>query len=190
VASSDSSIVIQEFITARISGVTFVAAKHSLSEASPGKCDGILRRGARGTRWAASNSGTLQWLSGGPIDLGSVRVISALQANQLQLLGEDAPGHMVEWVLTDDGSYIWVDLKYLSMRYLSDFSPQKPEVYRVGNYSRESRGNSIVLADTRFEHVDLLGRGQGFLCQSGSPLAHLCVSAYEAGVFVFVPETI
>src|ERR1700733_15024003 len=47
IANSDSDIIVQEFITSRISGVTFVGATGSLSEAVPGSCNGILRGGAR-----------------------------------------------------------------------------------------------------------------------------------------------
>ena len=191
-AHADSDVVIiQEFITSRFSGVTFVGATHSLSEALPGKCDGILRGGTRGTRWASSKSGTVQWTTGDAISPEHVAAISISQTEQLKLLGRDLTGHMFEWIVKNNGSYVWVDLKYLSLVYLSSFGPQRPRSYKVGEHSVEPGSNCTVLTDTRFSYAALLSTGQRgrLVCQSGSPLAHLCVSAYEAGFSVFVPET-
>ena len=190
-AHSDSDVVIQEFITSRFSGVTFVGATRSLSEGLPGKCDGILRGGARGARWASLKSGAVQWITGDAISPVHVAAISILQAEQLQLLGQDLTGYMFEWVIKDDGSYVWVDLKYLSLGYLSCFGPQRPQSYKVGAHSTAPGRSRIVLTDTRFSYAALLGTRQRgrLVCQSGSPLAHLCALAYEAGFSVLVPET-
>jgi hypothetical protein len=190
-ACSGSDLVIQEFITSRFSGVTFVAAPGLLSEALPGKCDGILRGGARGVRWASSKSGAIYWITGDAISSSLVEAISFLQAEQLQLLRQDLTGHMLEWVIKNDGGYLWVDLKYLSLNYLSDFGPQCPRWYEIGDPAREPEHKRLVLADTRLSNDAILRDDQRceLVCQSGSPLAHLCVAAYEAGFSVFVPET-
>jgi len=191
IAHSDSDVIVQELITSRISGVTFVGATGSLSEAVPGRCDGILRGGARGARWAAADSGVVQWLSGSAMPHGDVDAISTLQARRLDELDQDMTGNMLEWIIKDDGGIVWVDLKTLSLEYLSCFGPNRPQCYEIGPGGGTSYDGRIVLPDTRLDYTGLLdnAEGKGLLCRSGSPLAHLCVSAYEAGVSVLLPET-
>lgn len=84
--AADRDVVIQEFIAPQFSGVTFVALPYILCEATPGPCQGILREGSRGLRWASSRSGIVEWTTGTGLSMVQLRAVSTLLARQLELL--------------------------------------------------------------------------------------------------------
>ena len=92
---------------------------------------------------------------------------------------------MLEWIVTDNDVFHWIDLKELGDRYISSFIHPRPRGYEIGlpNNHRIIRDEYISLPTTDAIFIESLPylMGKRVLCQSGSPLAHLCVAAYESG---------
>jgi len=196
-ASVTDQLVIQEFIPATVSGVTFVRDGETLSETIAGQAGPILREGKRRTRWVADDSGHIRWISGRTLDPGLVAHLSSRLTDELQsmpLAMHD--GCMLEWIISEDESkFFWVDLKELSRRYVSIFCPEQPDIYLIGREGTEAEEfenaiEKLFLPSTDIKYIEVLPHmtGRTVVCGSGSPLSHLCVAAYEGRVSMIVRE--
>jgi hypothetical protein len=182
-------IVIQEFIESCVTGVTFVRDNEMLCEAIDGPCSSILRNGGRGTRWACESSGKVLWVSGPKLDDQLVSDLARSQNDALRTMRLMRPASMLEWMMALDGTLYWVDLKILSDSYISDFCPNIPSTYVVGR-AEPQKHSFIPIPSTNLQFRKHFSRlfGAGVFCDSGSPLAHLCVAAYEQHVPLIVRE--
>lgn len=187
-------IVIQEFVDPSISGVTFVRGNTMLIEATVGSCAPILRHGKRGTRWCVDRIGRIRWTSGNGLDDQIVREMAKLQARALADLPRRMNGSMLEWIVADNGALHWVDLKELGEGYISAFASSLPSVYEIGSSGnrriKQAESISFPITDIAFSKSLPHLLGKRVLCQKGSPLAHLCVAAYEFGICLFVREAL
>lgn len=185
------SIVIQEFIPSATAGVSYIRGGRVLSEAVEGSCRPLLRDGKRGDRWAGSSSGEIDWLSSSILEEQAIKTLASRHARALEYISCAYDGIMLEWVLTPDDSFYWVDLKELGNSYISEFSPDPPSAYyigsvRQGDYSPEW----IRVPDTNIAYVAQIERHNcaGISCAGGCPLAHLCVHAFEMRIPMIVYE--
>jgi hypothetical protein len=185
-------VVIQEFIPAQTSGVTFVREGEILSEAVMGQCRTILRDGMRGVRWAADSSGQVQWISGEGLVPGLISLVTNKQLEALEtMLLMMSHGYMLEWIMAEDQQELyWVDLKELSQSFISSFSQRCPEIYQIGDPINSGIARRVLVPSTGIKYCNMLPSmvGNIIICQSGSPLSHLCVAAYESRVPMIVRE--
>ncbi len=183
-------VAIQEYVQPGVSGATFISQSGLLVEAVPGAGAAILRDGLRGLRWAASPGAEVYWISGCGLALDFANRMSLMQVASLTSMSESMTSRMLEWILTPAGRFYWVDVKYLAETYVSKYVPARPRDYHIGGLSGASEG-AIPLPSTRIEYASQLtsAGGRPVECLSGSPLAHLCVMAFESKVPLTVRET-
>jgi len=130
------------------------------------------------------------WTTGNAVSYPDLEETSRMQACELDVMGTDPTGYMFEWIVDQSGRHVWVDMKYLGLAYVSPFAPRAPADYHIGEELGDDSGVGASILDTSLAYTYLIyGSSRGLLtCERGSPLAHLCVLAYQAGVGVLVPE--
>jgi hypothetical protein len=182
-----TAAVIQEYVAPILAGVTLVSDSVMLIEGVRGPASALLRSGCSGTRWAAPVTSGLFWSTGAALTSDERDQLGDLHRFALQRVRSAADWTMYEWILGEDGRFYWVDLKILSEYYLKNFLPDRPARYVVGG--REPSDLPVRLPDTSLLHFDVVNRRPaGIVCSGGSPLAHLCVASFRAGVPLVVED--
>jgi hypothetical protein len=177
-ASTSPPCVVQRFLEPKLSGTTYFADGWQLTAAILGPCRTILREGATGAHFA--RCGEEGWQSV-PASFSSSDCEGVSCAERT--MSDFGKNLLVEWIITPDQTVHHVDYKEIPGTLMPPPFP-RPETFVVGG-PPDSRPVKRV-ERTQIEHLSPAGEPQYLHCESGSPLAHLCVEVAMRNGLVLV----